>query len=149
VGIQVEIVSILQEVDLNTLGMSNHLVLLLPNKEKIKVPVSDEDAQRILSARTGGEFQPAAPAPPVAEDPIPATELKLNTSEDEEASFEFGGGGTQPEPKTETPAPTPRRKLQVTKNEYGYPVVQGMPGKDPGEIVGGGTNQDEDGVGSI
>jgi hypothetical protein len=38
----------------------------------------------------------------------------------------------------------------VTKDDYGYPVVHGVEGRDPGEVVErSGANQDEDGVPSI
>lgn len=158
-GIQVEIDSILQEVNLDTMEASNMLVLRLPNDDKIKLPISADDVQRVFNARAGASAAPrseasAVPAAEAGSEPIGSTELQFQTDAEGEPVVEFGGGGTQPEPKTEPEpvvASAPRRpRLSVTKDSYGYPVVRGMPGQDPGELVDKTAgNQDEDGVGSI
>jgi hypothetical protein len=159
VGIHVEIVSLLQEVNLDTMGMTNMLVLRLPNDDQVKLPVSEEDTQRILNARVGAppvqvEALPPPRSIPETAAPTAATSLQFT----DKGAAEFGGDPL-PEP-TPTPevastptavASSPRRRLQVTKDAFGYPVVHGMEGSDPGEITerGTGASADEDGVASI
>lgn len=171
-GITVEIISILQEMDLGTMEMNNVLVLRLPNNDHIKLPVSADDAQKIVNARLGLptesvmeqekvhiKFGPNGEGGASLDNPAAGGE-QLGEMNEEGAIVFGGGGGTQPAPQPEVDAPPPpapirqqppqRRRLQVTKNEMGYPVVQGLEGKDPGEVVDRtAPNQDEDGVPSL
>jgi hypothetical protein len=156
-GIQVELESIVQKMDLTTMQMSNQLVLLLSTGERVSLPVQEEDLRKIINARVQ---QTSANTPARISDDlmspseaVPKTDLDFaHSGGTEDGAIEFGGGGTQPEPKTERPAPAPaapRRRSQVTKDNFGYPVVHGMEGRDPGEIVSHEGSTDEDGVGSV
>lgn len=149
-GIQVEIVSLLQKVDLETMLMSNQLVMRLPNGDEVKLSVSDEETAKIINARAGNLPSPTQEETQDSREPsqpFQSTTLSPGSSS-EAAAFEFGGGDTQEPAVAEEPV-VPRRRPQVIKNEFGYPVVQGKEGRDPGEIVSTDGPKDEDGVGSI
>lgn len=164
-GVNVEIVSLVQEMDLETMQSANALVLKLPNDDMVKLSISGDDAQRIINARMNNPRPQGEEHPPLPPQPTPPqVEIEeLGNGQNlgptnEEGAVVFGGGGTQPEPRVQPAAPAaaqpaqqeqPRRARRVQADERGYPIVAGE-GKDPGEVVDrGGTNRDEEGVPSI
>lgn len=137
---QLELVKVSQDFNLDTRQMENFIVLKLPAGELVRLPVPEEVVNQIVHAAMGTQ---------------PKT--RSETSSTSEVSYdlgptEFGGdfvaangiSQEQPQPIVEEPCRAPR----VEKDSYGYPIVQGRGGIDPGELTGG-TNTDEDGVGSV
>ena len=162
----VEIVSVLQTIDLRSGRTANSLVLGLPDGLKFQVGI-DEASLQVLLARaalaTGATSTPE-------DDPVPSTDegttnLTFGSNEVEDPRIEpdqvavFGVEA----PKAQTSQPSaghkaveiqgqvPRvRKQKPAMDDMGYPVMPANSGgRDPGEIVGTGSNQDEDGVPSL
>lgn len=143
---QVELITMAQEMDLSDGSMAHFLVLKLSSGVLVKALVSSESAQAVVFAKVSGE------APP------PTTSVDLATSDSvvrmgDTVAMIFGGD-IPPTPASPAPAsappseepPKPRRKAaRVEKDAWGYPILANG-GIDPGEIVGG-RDQDEDGIG--
>lgn len=151
------IVSLSQDMDLESGSMANFMVLGLPNGKKVRALISDESAQDIvqLSVEQNGRtipappFHPEVPAPPPSSDAPPADDTIF-----------FGGNGaplieepqplppSQPERRTAATIPAGRRPQRVDKDEMGYPVVRMEGAVDPQEVTSA-RDRDEDGVGQI
>jgi hypothetical protein len=158
-GIQVEIVRVVQELNLSTMQTDRQLILRLPTGSEVKLTVSEEDLKQIIVAGAQ-QVSDVSHAVSVVSDSksegaVASTKLSFETTTmEDEAAVEFGGGGTQPVPKAEPqPPPTspqiPSRRRTVTTDAAGYPVVHGTGGVDPGEIASNEGPLDEDGVGSV
>ena len=156
---QVDLVQLIQSVDLENEGeMTTSVMLRLPNGENIIIPLEDKQALAIIKCQRGdnGEQAPSNGADrtyalPVGY-PVPGEDLG---GEDTESAVVFGGDvpempGPAPAPPPPQPKPQQMRGRTVQQNQYGYPLVERRDGEaDPGEVVGGGEERDEDGVGSI
>jgi hypothetical protein len=134
------VVSLSQDMDLETGAMAHFLVLRLPNGKSVRALITDEGAHEIvqLFVQSGG-------ASVSAETPIAFTEGELRP---ESEGFVFGGSMLAPEPAPPSPPPTPRaaRIRHVPKDEMGYPIV---PQPSMRAAGGGGAASDEDGVDQV
>jgi hypothetical protein len=133
------IVSLSQDMDLDTGSMANFMMLELPDGKVVRALITDEAAQDIirLTVERNGSARPHSHVEGFIEP---------------EQAHVFGGEGSNPEPAPEKPPPiaSPPRKRpkSVDKDELGYPVVHMEGGVDPSELTGG-KDRDEDGVGQI
>jgi hypothetical protein len=135
------IVSLSQDMDLDTGSMANFMMLALPNGKVLRALITDEAAQDIIHLTVGrnGSGEPTLHA----EGQI--SELKVEAH--------IFGGDDEPIPDRRNeeslpPPPVRKRPKSVDKDELGYPVVHMEGGVDPSELTGG-KDRDEDGVGQI
>lgn len=172
---QVELVSVQQNVNIDSGAMENFVILKLPNASTLRLPLSDQDLDVIVQLRRGGAPPPAPepPAPIVNNPGMSSGSFPLDYG-GEEANELTGGNGegvgvfggvesveqlqdairtadrTQAAPAPPQQPQQPRRAKQVQMTEWGYPRVAAEAGAvDPGEVVGHGDNIDEDGVPSV
>jgi len=131
-----------QDLDLENGSVSNFVLLQLPNGGVIRAQVDEAAALAITNCHVMGVDAPQ----PASVDTEPVV---------------FGGDFSGPNGFAPAASYTtgkvllghavtsaPARPRSVTANEFGYPVLQGGDGRDPGEISTG-QGQDEDGVGQV
>jgi len=133
-----------QDLDLDTGAVSNFVLLQLPNGGLIRALVDEEAALAITNCHVLGADAPR-PMPPSSYVAPSDFATSSGSPPADDAPLIFGGdaGGDSP-----LPAPPVQRARSVGRDEYGYPVVRGGSGVDPGEISTSG-GQDEDGVGQV
>jgi hypothetical protein len=132
VALSATIVSLSQDMDLESGALANFLVLRLPSGRMLRALITDDGASEVvrLVTEAGGvpsTFPAPAPAARVTP-PSDAAGESFVRSADEDA-FEFGAGGSPappaaPSPAPPAPAPRPRH---VAKDEMGYPIVPRPP----------------------
>jgi hypothetical protein len=133
------VLSLSQDMDLNTGSMANFMFLRLPDGTTIRALIGDEAAQDIIRLSIG-QNGATIPAPPLEVEETPESEAHV-----------FGGADPMPpeDAPVERPPPKPhKRPKRVDKDELGYPVVHMEGGVDPSELTGG-RDRDEDGIGQI
>jgi len=153
----VEIVSVLQTLDLKSGQTMNSLHLRLPDGSFIAVAIEAPVLQILLEKIALGEgtagVVPQGSTTPTST-PTPLTfgtgEVSSDPKIDPDQVAVFGGDVQAPAaPAPVAEAPRGRRQ-KPAMDDMGYPIMPGgSAGKDPGEIVGQGANQDEDGVASL
>lgn len=129
---QVEIVTMNQEMSLADGTVAHFIILKLPNEVLVRALVSDEGAASIIQARIDPTATFYSAPTTHADEPsimTPEEEMQMPIQE------------KQPSP------PTPKRERvrarHVAKDEYGYPIVQRNGVETPS------TGLDEDGVGQL
>ena len=138
---QVDALGLSQEMDFADQSVTNFLTIRLPSGDIVKALVSDAAVERIAanlaSMQTGTPVAPP-PVPVVSVPPVVQYEQLQQSSE----GLIFGG--------PPIPEATPRQKiLRVEADSRGNPIVHraGGPSALPEDKLGGGPDQDEDGIG--
>ena len=171
-GISVEIVSVGQQLDVDTGRSFNTLVFRLSGR--VFDAMVDDAAVELVTGLIGqglARRQVANPIEPV-DQPPPSPEMSAFNSREAQALAGDGALMTSvfgaesegaklkvsdfPMQPVQPPAQhgsvgilsEPPERLSVMKNEMGYPIIRGANRKDVGEVVGTGE-QDEDGVASL
>ena len=146
-GVHVEIVSIGQHIDLNSGSVVNQLLLRLPDGSTASAAVDETVVKRVIDLNLGGSNAQSSMAPMPQEGFGPIADKPFVDSGGEEGNVTvFGGEETQPTPQEAPIMPTQSmRSRTVPMNSHGYPIVPNN-GVDPGEVVGPGSDVDEDGV---
>lgn len=133
-----------QEMDLKDGSLSHFIVLQLPSGILVKALISDDSAQAVVHAQvTGG-----APPPP---EPVKEFSNWPLTDQEEGNVHVFGGEDETPSKYVEpplSPAIPKSRIVRVEKDEWGYPIVR-RTGAIDSNMVTGGNDPDEDGVGQL
>ncbi len=156
---QASILSLSQDLSLESGAISNFLVLALPGGSVIRARIESTDAETVTQAfvRAGGSAAdravagtsaPAMPAaPPLVarqEQPLQGHYSPLSIDGDTEFGGDYAPAAPVAEPVQERKGP----RLVVNQDEFGNPVIQGGDRLDVQNITGGGPT-DEDGVSSV
>lgn len=148
-GIQTEIVSIGQQIDVDTGKACSTLVLRLADGHMFDALINDETV-RVITALIGQRMAGvSSPMPQADNGPVfggAAAVAYAPPGEDATTSV-FGGEAPAMEAREPEP-PRPIRAPVVQKDEMGYPIMPKQQQADPGEVVGTG-DRDEDGVAAL
>lgn len=145
---QVKITGVSQNFNLADGATRNELVLVLPDGYVLRVGVTEDDTQRVLSnyvvRKEVSVFESAQTSPEaLTRDYSP---MELN----DEGAFVFGGvPAALPEQPAAPMQASQRRAASIQVDESGNPILTGPGMADPLDIISGASSGEEDGVAAL